>query len=107
ALRGLAPVLEGTSLRVEGAFERPPLLRTESVAALFELARGIALDLGFSLGEGQVGGGSDGSHTAPLVATLDGLGAVGAGAHAADEHVDLAWFPRRAALLASLLLSFP
>ncbi|MBI3724252.1 M20/M25/M40 family metallo-hydrolase [bacterium] len=107
SLRGLAPALEGTSLRVEGAFDRPPLVRTEAVAACFELARGIARDLGFSLSEGTVGGGSDGCHTAPHVATLDGLGAVGAGAHAEEEHVVLSWLPRRAALLASLLISFP
>jgi glutamate carboxypeptidase len=107
AIHGLAPALPGTRIEVEGGFDRPPLLRSDAVVACFELARGIARDLGFTLGEGSVGGGSDGCHTAPLVPTLDGLGAVGAGAHAEDERIDVSWLPRRAALLAALLVSFP
>jgi glutamate carboxypeptidase len=107
ALRGLTPSLPGTTIKVEGSFDRPPLRRTESVVAVYEVARAVASDLGFELGEGSVGGGSDGCHTAPLVPTLDGLGAVGAGAHAEDERISIDWLPRRAALLASLLISFP
>ncbi|MEZ0227735.1 MAG: M20/M25/M40 family metallo-hydrolase, partial [Planctomycetota bacterium] len=106
-LRALAPSLAGTRVDVTGGFDRPPLRRTPSVVACYELARGIAGDLGFELGEGSVGGGSDGCHTAPVVATLDGLGAVGASAHADDERISIGWLPRRAALLASLLVSFP
>jgi glutamate carboxypeptidase len=92
---------------VEGGFDRPPLRRTDAVVGCYEAARAIARDLGFPLGEGSVGGGSDGCHTAPLVPTLDGLGVVGAGAHAEDERLEVAWLPRRAALLAALLVSFP
>jgi glutamate carboxypeptidase len=106
SLRELVPTLEGTQLRVEGGFDRPPLRRTDGVVACYEVARGVARELGFELEEGSVGGGSDGCHTAPLVPTLDGLGAVGAGAHAEDERISVSWLPRRAALLASLLVAF-
>jgi len=105
-LRSLVPSLQGTAVRVEGGFDRPPLRRTESVVACYELARAISRDLGFDLEEGSVGGGSDGCHTAPLVPTLDGLGAVGAGAHADDERILVGWLARRAALLAGLLVAF-
>jgi glutamate carboxypeptidase len=84
---------------------RPPLERTAGVARLFELARAIAAELGHELHEGGTGGGSDGNFTAARgVPTLDGLGPVGDGAHAAGEHVlveALAW---RAALIAGLVL---
>jgi glutamate carboxypeptidase len=104
ALRGLRPVDSRIRLTVEGGFDRPPMERSAGTARLFALAREVAAGLGRELGEGGTGGGSDGNLTAAIgVPTLDGLGAVGGGAHAADEHVDsteLAW---RAALLAGLL----
>lgn len=103
-MQALRPVLEGTSLEVRGGFSRPPFERTEQVAGLYEVARTVAAELGRELGEGVTGGGSDGNFTGALgVPTLDGLGAVGDGAHALDEHVvtaDLTW---RAALLAELI----
>jgi glutamate carboxypeptidase len=68
------------------------------------LARSIGRELGFPLKEIAVGGGSDGNFTAGLgIPTLDGLGAVGDGAHATHEHVIAAELPRRAALLAGLI----
>jgi glutamate carboxypeptidase len=71
---------------------------------LYELARSVAGELGFELNEVAVGGGSDGNFTAGIgVPTLDGLGAVGDGAHAAHEHVIAGELPRRAALLAGLI----
>ena len=74
------------------------------VVALFKLARQVAGELGFTLREIAVGGGSDGNFTAGIgVPTLDGLGAVGDGAHAVHEHVVAAEMPRRAALLAGLI----
>lgn len=104
ALRGLQPVLAGTSLAVTGGFERPPLERSPGVVRLYELARRVAADLGHDLREGGTGGGSDGNFTAAVgVPTLDGLGAVGDGAHALHEHVDVAALPWRAALIAGLL----
>ena len=91
-------------LEVRGAINRPPMERTAGVAALFELAREVARDIGFELQEGTTGGASDGNFTAALgVATLDGLGATGDGAHALHEHVIVDDLPVRAALVAGLL----
>jgi len=107
AFRGLHPVRPGTRLTIKGGFERPPMERTAAVAALFARASEVASSLGRELGEGAAGGGSDGNFTAALgVPTLDGLGAVGDGAHAAHEHVDVTTLAWRAALLAGLLASF-
>ncbi len=104
ALRGLSTATDGTELSVTGGFSRPPMERTEGVIRLYEQARMIAAELGHELGEGGTGGGSDGNFTAALgVPTLDGLGAVGNGAHAAHEHVEVAHLPWRAALVAGLI----
>lgn len=104
AFAALQPIDPRTQLAVTGGIERPPMERSAAVAALFSIAQSVAADLGRTLGEGGTGGGSDGNFTAALgVPTLDGLGAVGGGAHAADEHVTIADLPWRAALLAGLL----
>jgi glutamate carboxypeptidase len=93
-------------LEVTGGFDRPPMERTDQVARLYEQAREVARELGQTLGEGSTGGGSDGNFTAALgVPTLDGLGALGDGAHALHEHVDLDSLPDRAALVAGLIAS--
>ncbi len=92
----------GTSVRVTGGLNRPPMEETEASRRLYALAKRIAADEGFDLPAGGTGGGSDGNFTAALgVPTLDGLGAVGAGGHAEHEHVRvstiaprLAWFTR-------------
>jgi glutamate carboxypeptidase len=106
ALRRLQPARNGTRLTVKGGFERPPMERTAAVAELFARASRVASSLGRELREGAAGGGSDGNFTAALgVPTLDGLGAVGDGAHATHEHVDVTALPWRAALLAGLLAS--
>jgi glutamate carboxypeptidase len=95
-------------VEVTGGVNRPPLERTEAVARLYELARGIAQELGWKLGEAAVGGGSDGNFTAALgIPTLDGLGGVGEGAHAQNESVLVDELPRRAALLAALIEGVP
>jgi glutamate carboxypeptidase len=105
AMAGLAPVLSGTSVRVSGGVNRPPMERTEAIAGLFRRARQIGANLDFDLTEGASGGGSDGNITAALgVPTLDGLGTLGDGAHAAYEHVVIDSLPERAALLAALLV---
>jgi glutamate carboxypeptidase len=103
AIRGLEPVGEATSLQVEGGFGRPPLTPTARNRALFDRARAAAEALGIPLQEAAVGGASDGNFTSVHTATLDGLGAVGDGAHAEHEHVLLARLPERAALLAMLV----
>lgn len=102
-IRALGPVLPQAQLTVDGGINRPPLDPAGSTA-LFALAREVAADLGQPPLEGvTVGGGSDGNFTAALgVPTLDGLGAVGANAHAAGEWASLAAMPRRAALVTEL-----
>jgi len=103
-VRRLRPVNRKCKLEIEGGINRPPLERTKQVVALFERARKIAGELGFTLNEVAVGGGSDGNFTAGIgVPTLDGLGAVGEGAHAPHESTVAAELPRRAALLAGLI----
>jgi glutamate carboxypeptidase len=105
AIRALQPGRRGTRLTIRGGFERPPLERTTAVAHLFSLARDVASRLGHELTEGSTGGGSDGNFTAAVgVPTLDGLGAVGDGAHAVHEHVQIDAIPWRAALVAGLLV---
>jgi glutamate carboxypeptidase len=104
ALRNLQPVRAGTRLTVRGGFDRPPMERSAASGRLFLLAREIASSMGHDLSEGSAGGGSDGNFTSAIgVPTLDGLGGVGDGAHAAHEHVDVRSLPWRAALVAGLL----
>jgi glutamate carboxypeptidase len=104
-LRALRPIHRGARLEIRAGFDRPPLEHKMS-AALFVRAKHLAAQLGFSLGECSVGGGSDGSFTAALgIPTLDGLGAVGAGAHSQHEHIIINSLPVRAALLAALLVT--
>ncbi|MFG2227763.1 M20 family metallopeptidase [Streptomyces sp. NPDC048644] len=104
ALRGLRPVLTGSRIRISGGINRPPLQATAS-SVLFDLAASRAAELGLgTLTAAAVGGASDGNFTAGLgIPTLDGLGAVGGGAHADDEHVIVAELPRRTALLGALI----
>lgn len=104
AFRGLRPRLQGTSVAVTGGLNRPPLERGPGVERLYGLARDVARELGGDLEEGATGGGSDGNFTGALgVPTLDGLGAIGDGAHALHEHVELASLPWKAALVAGLI----
>jgi glutamate carboxypeptidase len=104
AIRGLQPRRPGARLRITGGFERPPLERTPAVGRLFALAADVASSLGRTLAEGAAGGGSDGNFTAALgTPTLDGLGAVGDGAHASHEYVEIRELPWRVALVAGLL----
>ncbi|WP_370026128.1 M20/M25/M40 family metallo-hydrolase [Planotetraspora sp. GP83] len=102
-MRGLTPRAPGTRLELRGGPNRPPLEASAS-AALFEVATRIAEGLGMGPLRGvSVGGGSDGNFTAGVgCPTLDGLGAVGGGAHAAEEHVVVAEMPARARLVAAL-----
>jgi glutamate carboxypeptidase len=103
-LHGLRPILPGARVAVRGGVSRPPLERTAAVAELFGRAKTIMREMGLPLHEAATGGGSDGNLTAALgVPTLDGLGAVGDGAHSPREHVLLRKMPERAALLAALL----
>ena len=102
-LRALRPMTRGARLEVRGGFNRAPMERSVS-SALFSRAKSLASQMGLRVGECTAGGGSDGNLTAALgIPTLDGLGAVGDGAHSAHEHVLTKAIPQRAALLAALL----
>jgi glutamate carboxypeptidase len=104
ALRALTPRSDGAALRLEGGENRPPFERSDAVAALYRRVRELASGLGYELGEGSSGGGSDGSFAAALgVPTLDGLGPRGGGAHAAHEHVVLDDIGPRVALFTAML----
>jgi glutamate carboxypeptidase len=106
ALHSLRPILKGARIEVRDGTNRPPLERTAAVGALFEKAQSLMREIGVILREASTGGGSDGNFTAALgVPTLDGLGAVGDGAHSPGEHVVIRALPERAALLAGLLAS--
>ena len=103
-LHSLKPFNRKCRIEITGGLNRPPMERTAGVAAVFKKASQIAKDLGWTLQEAAVGGGSDGNFTAALgIPTLDGLGGVGEGAHATHESVLISELPRRAALLAHLI----
>ncbi|MGZ4403861.1 MAG: M20/M25/M40 family metallo-hydrolase, partial [Gaiellaceae bacterium] len=105
AIRNLKPVVEGCSLEVDGGIGRPPMEPTPRNRLLLATAQQLGRDLGLTLEDaGLVGGGSDANTTSLHTATLDGLGPVGDGGHAADEHVSISSTAERAALLAMLLL---
>jgi len=93
-------------LEITGGINRPPMERKAGTIALFKKARKLAAEIGFELDEAATGGGSDGNFTAALgVPTLDGMGAVGEGAHAAHEHVVIEHLVPRTALLAAMIAS--
>jgi glutamate carboxypeptidase len=102
--RALKPFNRKCRVEVEGGMNRPPMERSPAVAKLFKIGQGVAKDLGFKLKEHATGGGSDGNFTAGLgIPTLDGLGAVGDGAHAVHESILVDELPRRVALIAGLI----
>ncbi|MGP8259626.1 MAG: M20 family metallopeptidase [Acidobacteriaceae bacterium] len=102
--RGLRCTDSGCKLEITGGINRPPMERKPGTVALYKQARKLAAELGFQLDEASTGGGSDGNFTAALgVPTLDGLGAVGEGAHAAHESILIESLVPRTALLAALL----
>lgn len=104
ALRSLQPAVPGTSFEITGGMNRYPLEPNPRNRMLWHAAERCARSLGIEIDEGTAGGGSDGNFTSEFAATLDGLGAVGDGAHALHEHVVIDRMPERAALLAGLLL---
>jgi glutamate carboxypeptidase len=102
--RGLRCADPHCKLEITGGMNRPPMERKPGTIALYKQARKLAAELGFELDEAATGGGSDGNFTAALgVPTLDGLGAVGEGAHAAHELIVIEHLVPRTALLAALI----
>ena len=101
--QALRPVDERCTLELSGGLNRPPMERSKEVVRLFELAKAAAEEVGVALEESSTGGGSDGNFTAALgIPTLDGLGAVGEGAHAAHESILVDRIADRVAVLAKL-----
>jgi glutamate carboxypeptidase len=104
ALSRLEPADPRITLRVSGRVNRPPLEPSQPGQRLYDRAAQVARALGYPLPAGSVGGASDGNFTAALgIPTIDGLGAVGGGAHARHEHVRIEALPLRAALVADLI----
>ena len=105
-LHALRPILKGAKIEMRGGINRPPLERTAAVQTLFKHARGLMASMGLKLDEASTGGASDGNFTGALgIPTLDGLGAVGDGAHTPHENVVIRALPERAALIAGLFAS--
>ena len=103
-LRSLKPFDKHCTLEVAGGINRLPMERTAGVAELYKKAQDIARQAGWKLEEAAVGGGSDGNFTAGMgIPTLDGMGGVGEGAHAAHEYIVISELPRRALLLAGMI----
>jgi len=104
--RGLRPINKRCTVEVVGGVNRPPMERTTGTARLFAKAATLAAELGFGLQEATTGGGSDGNFTSAIgVATLDGMGAVGEGAHANNESILIEHLAPRTALLAAMIAS--
>ncbi len=104
AMSALTPVLDGAQLEIKGGINRPPLLRTEKIGALFAHAKELAMEIDYDLKEASVGGGSDGNFIAAMgVPVLDGLGVDGEGAHAEHEHIIISDIARCATLLTRLI----
>lgn len=104
ALRRASALEQRCALKLEGGINRGPLEKTPESAGLLRRAREFAAELGFELGEGRTGGGSDGNITSAVgCPTLDGLGPDGGGAHTLEEHIVERDIPRRIALVAALL----
>lgn len=103
-MRALKPFDRHCKLSIEGGINRLPMERNTGVVALYKKAKAIARQIHWRLEEAAVGGGSDGNFTAGIgIPTLDGMGAVGEGAHALHEHIIISELPRRALLLAGMI----
>jgi glutamate carboxypeptidase len=102
----LKPFDPECSIEISGGINRPPMERTEGTVRLFRTAQELGGALGMNVEESSTGGGSDGNFTSALgIPTLDGLGALGEGAHAPNESIVIEELPRRTALLTGLLQS--
>jgi len=102
--RSLRTTDKACKLTITGGINRPPMERKPGTIALFKQSCKLAAQLGFTLDEASTGGASDGNFTAALgIPTLDGMGAVGSGAHAIHEYIDSSHLIPRTTLLAALL----
>jgi glutamate carboxypeptidase len=106
-IRALQPTTPGVTLEISGGISRSPMERTPRNQALWEIAKSLGHEVGLNLTEGVAGGASDGNTTSLFTTTLDGLGAVGDGAHARHEFMYFDKMVERSALLARLLMVPP
>jgi glutamate carboxypeptidase len=94
-------------LEIEQVIDIAPMEATLRNRILWEAVQGCGKRLGLELGDAESGGASDGNTTSFYTATVDGLGALGAGAHARHEHVRVSKLVERTALLALILMMPP
>ena len=107
AVKSLQPVLPGAEVTVEGCIDRGPMERDAQMVRAFQQAQAIGRSIGLEFGEDGSGGASDGNFTAAMgLPTLDGMGAGGLGLHAAHEQVVMRSLPRRAALVAQMMIDW-
>lgn len=107
ALAAHTPKLKGSKVSLDGSWNRPPMQRNPLMVETFGHAQAIVKDIGISLSEGGTGGGSDANFVAALgLPVLDGLGAVGEGAHSRTENIQVSSLPERAAILAALITAW-
>lgn len=104
AIKSIEPTTPDVTLEISGGFRRPPMVQNKRNRALWLAAKEIGSELDLELDQGISGGGSDGSFTSQYTATLDGLGAVGDGAHSPTERIFLKETLERIALLTGMLL---
>lgn len=102
-IKAIEPTTEDVKLEITGRFGRPPLVKNKRNTVLWNAAYSIGNELGIELKQGRSGGGSDGSFTSLYTATLDGLGAVGDGAHSPTERILLEETLQRIAVIVNLL----
>ncbi len=106
SIKNLKSTDEKVALEILGAINRPPMERTDKVVNLYEKAKKLAAGFDYELGETQVGGASDGNFVGALnVAVLDGLGVAGNGAHTLNEYILIEDLPKRATLMALMLIN--
>lgn len=103
-MQSLKPISKGVEIKLTGGLNRPPMVKTDKTEALFKKVKTAGELVGLQIEEKLAGGGSDGNFTAMLgIPTIDGLGVVGGGAHAKNEHIVLDELPKRVAMFAELL----
>ncbi|MBK8822167.1 MAG: M20 family metallopeptidase [Anaerolineales bacterium] len=106
-MKTLKPVLDGTTLKITGGLNRPPMPFDETMKATFEKAKSIAAGIGMELKAGGTGGASDGNFVAPFgIPVLDGMGAIGEGYHSEREYIFADSLEQRRDLLIALLMNW-
>jgi glutamate carboxypeptidase len=104
AFSSLSPTLNDATVSVSGEWNRPPMQRDSLMVETYQRAQAIVRELGIELSEGGTGGGSDANFVAALgLPVLDGLGAIGEGAHSRTEHIQRSCIAERAAILAAII----